>query len=259
MINKIKKIFIFIGMFLFILSFISCEKTTLTTYEKEKIDIAFENYLLSKNDGNISTFELKDFYGKYNGSLIILYKSEHISDEYRKDTINKIEFKYHPNEQIFVYANEKIYSLKEAYLNILIQSEELRNIKNKYDIKNNINEINCIEIDNEIILEEKIIFNENEHGGWQIVSIYIDKNFMHYQFTQETFEVNLPVREFIWVTENIYRACTEKSMEFPKSFRQLYVIKFVQEVKDEDLFRFIKQLESYDFVMQATTYYSSVG
>lgn len=256
--NKVKKIFIFLGVFIFILSFVACEKTSLTADEKTTINIAFENYLLSQNNGNITTFELKGFYGKFNNAILILYKSEYISNEYRKDTINKIEFKYRPYEQMFVYANEKIYSLKDAYLNILIQSEDLKKARSNYELRNMFNEEEWIEIDNEIILEEKTTFNEEEHTGWPVVSIYIDKNFMHYQFTQEVFKVDLPVKKFIWATQIPYEIYSQKIGKFPDDFRQLYVIKFTQDVTNEELFGYIRKLESYDFVLFVSTSFTEI-
>lgn len=245
-----KKIFMFLGVIILILSMSSCASYELTSEEKEKINNAFEKYIEKQDITTPLSFELKKCYGKYNEGYVVLYKSNHISPTYRKDTINNVEIKYAPNEQMFVYFEEKIYSLKDAYLNILIQTKELTLISSKYMFYNV--QAECEEIGQEIVLEEKILYSEENHiePSYFYIGFYADNNFLHSSIELEDIKINLKIKELIWGTSALYKEHSKNGF-FPPNFRHIYIIKLEEPIEyKETMIEVIRELEKFDFVYE---------
>ena len=248
-----KKIFMFLGVIILILSMSSCTSYELTSEEKEKINNAFEKYIEKQDITTPLSFELKKCYGKYNEGYVVLYKSNHISPTYRKDTINNVEIKYAPNEQMFVYFEEKIYSLKDAYLNILIQTKELTLISSKYMFYNV--QAECEEIGQEIVLEEKILYSEENYrdDNYSGMAISIDNNFLHSPVELENIEISIEIDRLYWVTERDYGT----PQELEPDFRHYYIIYFEKTISDkETVLKIIRELEKHDFVYKVDIYWS---
>ena len=211
--------------------------------EKNAINLLNEYY--SSED-----VEIKEYYGKYKNAYVVLVKTTKISTMYRKDTINNIEFYYEGNAQLLEIKNNKVYSLKEAFLNLIIDSNNLRELKKAYEEEYvHKDYILYTEIGEEIILETKKIYEEKRDkiSVDNEVIVDIDRNFFNYRFSSADFDM---------IDVISVRCEDERYLDIPVEvwenvgFRLSYII-VISNRGIDNVIKTIRILEQLDFVISA--------
>lgn len=146
--------------------FTEAEKTYLAKILKEELDMELPSYI-------------EHWYrGEYSGTMII-YLSQGIAEMY-KETINNVIIFYSSNDWYRVLYNDKIYTLKEAYLNLILTEEEIDKIslsRREFEDWLLRDETKEIRDEEPIKLEEKIKSNLTLENIDTSLVITIDKNF----------------------------------------------------------------------------------
>ena len=158
----------------------------------------------------IKTYNLSSSYGVVN-----IYSEEGIEKSFRKETFIKYSFNYGYHEQTFIIKDNEIYTLKEAFTNLIISYGDLCTlIDNMYINFDSITSHNYSEIGEETIYELSK-FDSWEHFDYDYefykpeefvskIEVYIDNNFRKHVFTLEDFKnAGFNLTSIEWLTENI--------------------------------------------------------
>lgn len=245
--NKISKfLLVAICLTLLVGVFVGCNN---------KVDEATLNALNDYFQG--SEVEVVHSFGQYNDATVVLVKSQAIQDTLRKDTINGIEFNYASQTLLLVVKDSKVYMLKDAYLNLLLDSTTLREIQTTYNKKIKLESgAEYEEIGKEIVLEEKVIWDESaledyetkfvEDDGFKIyynkILIFIDYNFSNYHFSADDFSM-VDIQKFDFRTELLFELLDNV---FPDTFHHIISIEIDNNRKS--MIQAIQHLQELDFV-----------
>lgn len=231
----------------------------------EKVDEATRNAL---NDHfKDSEVEVQHSFGEYNGATVVLVKSNAIADSLRKDTINGIELDYARQTQLLVVKDSQVYTLKDAYLNLLLDSTALHEIQTTYNDTVKLESGNqYAEIGDEIVLEAKytmedvgyvfrdtdlfLINSDGTETQWyyydDMVFVTIDSAFKNYYFTDQDFAM-VNYRRIEFFPKYAYDMYKDN---FPEGFHHIILI----ELKDagiDNILRAIETLSNLEFVLSA--------
>ena len=190
--------------------------------------------------------------GQYDDCYFVLVESEEIDSTLRIETINGVRFKYAANRQIFVVNSERMYTIKGAYLNLVIGSAILSDVRSAYykagyaEYGGEYTEIGG----RAVVLEQKKVFDETlldqvEHVDNK-VSFLVDNNFVNYRFTANDFPT-IEIESFECLTEGVYN---KFQGNIPTTFHDCYYITLKQG-GDDNLLKAIRTLEQYEFVKSA--------
>lgn len=92
----------------------------------------FEKYIKNQiEDSTLEKIKIKEFLGMYNGVLVVIFEHNYnslIPDVLTTIIIENIEFQYPLNYCIFVFNEDELIDLKEAYDNQILKLEDIKNI-----------------------------------------------------------------------------------------------------------------------------------
>ena len=198
-----------------------------------------------------SEVEVRLSFGKYKDATVVLVKSQSIEDSLRKDTINGIEFNYANQTQLLVVRENRVFTLKEAYLNLVVDSAILRDVQTTYNKKIKLeSSSDYTEIGIEIVLEKKSIWDESDlditHFEYldDTINISVDKNFKDYSFGASDFTM-LDIKSIHCIYEGAFYPGTDALW-----LHRVYSIKLNNPGR-ENLKNAIRTLEQLDFVQSA--------
>lgn len=190
-----------------------------------------------------------------NDATVVLAKSQTIEDTLRKDTINSIAFCYARQTQLLVVKDSQVYTLKDAYLNLLLDSAKLREIQTTYNQTFELESgAEYTEIGNAIVLEEKLTRDYDTLEEWKIAKdtllVSIDKSFNYYRFDEKDFAM-IDIQSVSCLTEYGYDWYQDG---YPETFRHIYCLT-LNNSGFENVINAIKTLEKVDYIYNASPNY----
>lgn len=207
---------------------------------------------------HLKTHDAKILYdfGSYYGTSVVWVESKAIEYEYRKDTINGIQLKYTRGRQILAIYEDNAYALKDAFLNLLLDSAALKEIKQTFEQEfEPARYVYYFEIGEEIVLENKSLFDVRELEYYpedymhDIVVIGIDRNFKRkFEFSDFLkFCPTLDASSMSWSTEYYEELFGDP---YPEKYHHYYRI-YLNDSGIDELLHAIDLLKNLDFVNSA--------
>lgn len=238
--------------FLMVVSVLCGCNTVLSENDNTNNGVSNENDIIPSIKESSYTLTIENIdvirtFGTYKGYDIVLAQSDAISNTNRQDTINGINFKYSGKTQLLAIKSNNICTLKEAYLDIIVDSSILREIKTVYDQTfKAVDGEEYTEIGDEIVLQKKEIWDEhisNIHDDWFVVTI--DINFYKHYFDGSEFSM-IDIKHFDEGDRERFERERELSPNLNKSF-----ILILNNPGKDNILNAIRTLEQLDYVVKA--------
>jgi hypothetical protein len=176
-----------------------------------EFDLNTINAQLNVNDVEI----IKTYYLSSKYAIVNLYSEKGIEKSYRKETFINYSFNYDYHQQTFIIQNNKLYTLKDAFTNLIINYQDLCSlIENMYINYENLNGNTYQEIGDQTIYE-MTKFDNWQHFTYDYefykpeefvsqIEVYIDNNFRKHVFTIDDFKnAGFDLTSLKWLTEKI--------------------------------------------------------
>ena len=235
----------------------------------EPISMSDEEIMERLDDYFHVDFEVLENFGGFTKAYVVLVKTNNtIESSLRKETINGIEFKYSPYMRLYAVTPEEVLNLKDAFLDVQIDSISLREVKVAYDgLYKTVDVDEYLEIGEPIVLSEKNIWDETyeqyydfKYHKWkyfevdyQTIKVKVDGNFSNHQFTIDDFNM-LILEDFELETKSAF---TYYKDGVPLTYRHVIKLK-IKNKGENNLTKAIRILEELDFVISARPYTPSV-
>lgn len=213
------------------------------------------------------SWSLKLDMGKYDNATVVWVKSKAIENSLKTETIDDIQFHYDRRTLLLAVKEGVVYTMKEAFLDLVLNSSTLRAILEEYnkhlwiDFDDQYRELGKV-----IVLEDKVTMQDLgyvfegtdlyyvEEDGTKTqydysdnsIVLLVDNNFSNHYFTIYDFRMVYYSR-INFTTEHAY---DQYNGNFPATFHHKIVIQIENSGK-ENVLNLIDRMLKLDFVMSA--------